>query len=234
MAIGAHPDDMEILAAGTFLRLNSLGRRGILVDLTDGGAGTRGTAKIRAREATSAAKNLGMERVTLDEKDGWVHNSLEAQGKLMEVIRHYRPRILFTHHFMEEHPDHEHTAHLVKAATFRAGLQKLDCPGEPWRPKRIFHGIGIEAHAPSFCIDVTPWWDKKIQVLQCYQSQFHNPKSSQFQGQTDLARPAFLEALEIRGRFWGARIKRRYAEAFWCSEIAEVADPTSLGEDRYP
>jgi bacillithiol biosynthesis deacetylase BshB1 len=234
MAVGAHPDDMEILAGGVFLRLNALGRKGVLVDLTDGGTGTRGSAAIRSREAAKAAKALKMQRVTLDGPDGKLRNSLEEQWKLMAVIRRFRPRIVFTHCFSEEHPDHEQAARIVKEACYRAGLSKLDCPGDPWRPKRLFHCIGMEAQTPSFCVDVTPYWEDKLRAIHCYESQVHNPKAEKFRGRTDLAKPAFLEALEVRARFWGSRIKRRYAEAFWCPEIAEVADPSSLGEERFP
>ncbi len=234
MAIGAHPDDIEIFAGGTLLRLNALGRKGVLVDMTDGGMGTRGTSAIRVREAAAAAKALKTPREQLGEPDGKVQNTLEAQWKLIEIIRKYRPRILFTHHFSEEHPDHEQTALIVKEASFRAGLSKLDCKGEPWRPKRIFYAVGNTSVTPSFCVDITPCWESKMRLLHCYESQFHNPKSRLFKGRTDLAGASFMEALEIRARFWGLRIKRRHAEAFWCDEIAEVGDPTMLGGERFP
>ena len=234
MAVGAHPDDVEIFMGGTILRLNALGRKGVIVDLTDGSAGTRGTPGIRAKESAAAAKALKVKRVQLDEPDGMLGNTLEAQWKLIEVIRRFRPRVLFTHHFMEEHPDHEAVARIVKQAAFRAGLSKLDCPGEPWRPKRIFHAVGSTSVIPSFCVDVTDQWESKLRVLRCYVSQFHNPRAKKYEGRTDLAGASFLEALEVRARFWGLRIKRRYAEAFWCDEIAEVTDPTVLGGERFP
>ncbi len=234
MAIAAHPDDAEIFGGGTFLRLRAVGRTGVLVDMTNGGAGTRGSAEIRAREAAAAAHKLEMPRVNLGEPDGRVMNTLAAQWKLIEVIRRFQPRVLFTHHFSEEHPDHMNTALIVKEAAFRAGLSKLDCEGEPWRPKRIFYAAGATSVTPSFCVDITPYWEAKQRVLQCYESQFYNPKAGHYKGRTDLAAPAFMEALEIRSRFWGARIKRGHAEPFWCEEIAEVADPTTLGGERFP
>ncbi len=233
MAIGAHPDDMEILAGGTLLRLRSLGRRGVLVDMTDGGTGTRGSAAVRTREAAAAARTLKVRRVCLGESDGGVQNGLAVQAKLIEVIRRFRPRVLFTHHVSEEHPDHEHTARSVKEAAFRAGLRKL-AGGEPWRPKRIFYAIGAETHPPSFCVDITPFWERKLRLIHCYASQVYNPQAGRYRGRTDLVRPGFLQAIETQARFWGLRIKRRYAEAFACAELAEVADPTALGEERYP
>jgi len=234
MAVGAHPDDVEIYAGGTLLRLKALGKTGVIVDITDGGAGTRGSASIRAREAKAAAQKLGLERICLKEPDGQVQNTLAAQAKLIRAIRKYRPRILFTHHFSAEHPDHGQTALLVKDAAFRAGISKLKLPGEPWRPKRLFHFLGAEDVMPSFCVDISSYWEGKRETILCYESQVFNSKAKKFPGKTDLVQPAFLEALEIRARFFGARIKRRYAEAFYCQELAEVSDPTDLGESRFP
>jgi bacillithiol biosynthesis deacetylase BshB1 len=235
MIVAAHPDDAEIFAGGTALTLRALGRTGLLVDVSDGGAGTRGSAAIRAREAAAAAKALGMARVCLGEPDGRVRDTLEAQWKLIREIRRFRPKVVFTHHFSEEHPDHGATAVLVKQAVFRAGLKKLDCPGEPFRPGRVFHAVNSATSvAPSFCVDVTAQWEAKLRVLRCYESQFHGAGAGKYKGKTDLATPAFLDALEVRARFYGQRIRRRYAEAFWCEEIAEVTDPTTLGLERFP
>jgi bacillithiol biosynthesis deacetylase BshB1 len=247
MIVAAHPDDAEIFAGGTALKLRALGHAGVLVDVSDGGAGTRGSAAIRAREAAAAAKALGMPRVCLGEPDGRVRDTLEAQAKLVRVIRRYRPKVVFTHHFAEEHPDHGATASLVKQAVFRAGLKKLDLPGledgaqgaqdadEAFRPGRIFYAVNSATSVvPTFCVDITPVWEAKLRVLRRYESQFHNAAAGKYKGKTDLASPAFLDALEVRARFYGQRIRRRYAEAFWCEEIAEVADPTALGLERFP
>lgn len=235
MAVAAHPDDAELFGAGTFLKLRALGRKGVLVDVTDGAAGTRGSADIRARESAAAAKALGMTRVCLGEPDGRVRNTLEAQWKLIAAIRRFRPKVIFTHHFAEEHPDHGATAAMVKEAVFRAGLKKLDCEGEPFRPGRIFYSLqSASSVMPSFCVDVTTQWDAKLRVIRCYESQFHGASMGKYVGKTDLATPAFLEAVEVRARFYGQRIRRRYAEAFWCEELAEVADPTALGLERFP
>jgi LmbE family N-acetylglucosaminyl deacetylase len=88
--------------------------------------------------------------------------------------------------------------------------------------------------APSFCVDITDHWEEKLRAIGCYESQFHNPAAGKYAGKTDLATPAFLDALEVRSRFYGQRIRRRHAEAFWCEEIAEVADPSALGLARFP
>ena len=241
MAVAAHPDDAELFGAGTFLKLRSRGRTGVLVDVTDGGAGTRGSATIRAREAAAAARVMKLPRLGLGQPDGRVRNTIEAQAALVELIRRYRPKVVFTHHPAEEHPDHGATAALVKEAVFRAGLAKFvrddETPvaGTPFRPGRIYHAVhSALSVTPSFCVDVTAQWEKKLRTIRCYASQFHHASAGRYAGKTDLATPAFLEAMEIRARFFGQRIRRRYAEAFWCEELAEVDDPTTLGLERFP
>jgi N-acetylglucosamine malate deacetylase 1 len=243
MVVAAHPDDAELFGAGTFLKLRGLGRTGVLVDVTDGGAGTRGTAQIRAREAAAAAKALGMPRACLGEPDGRVRNTIDAQARLVALIRLYRPKVIFTHHPAEEHPDHVATAALVKEAAFRAGLKKFEredgtsIPGDPFRPGRIYYAVhSALSVTPTFCVDVTAQWEAKLRVIRCYKSQFHVDAvtAKRYPGKTDLATPAFLDAMEVRARFYGQRIRRRYAEAFWCEELAEVEDPTALGLARFP
>ncbi len=233
MAIGAHPDDIELGCGGTLLRLASLGKRGVLVDMTDASMGTRGTPEIRAKEARAAAKVLGAERVNLGLPDGRLADGWDAQKRLIDQIRLWRPKVILTHHRHEEHPDHETTARIVKQAMYKAGLAKLDVAGTPHRPGRLFSFIGMEAHEPSFCVDISPFWDAKIKAVLCYKSQFHNPAAGKFKGKTDLASPAFLEFLSVRNRFWGTRIRRRYAEAFVTGELPEVHDITALGGERF-
>src|SRR5690606_22361409 len=149
MAVGAHPDDIELGCGGTLLRLASLGRRGVLVDMTDASMGTRGTPEIRAREAAAAAKVLKAERVNLGLPDGRLEDGWPAGKALIEMIRLHRPKVVITHHWREEHPDHEATARIVKRAVYKAGLARLDCGGVPHRPGRLFHFVGMEPHEPS-------------------------------------------------------------------------------------
>ncbi len=233
MAIGAHPDDVEILAGGTLLKLRSQGRSGILVDATDGSAGTRGTPEIRLRESNAAAKLLGVQRECLGLQDSQVENNGASQKQLIECIRRHRPKVLITHLAQDEHPDHRQTAELVKDAAFKAGLAKIACAGMPYRPERIFYFLGNEFVEPRFCVDITDFWAQKIKLILSYKSQFHNPEAKKFKGKTDLATPAFLENLEARNRFYGSRIKRKYAEAFCSAEWAEINDMTTLGGTRF-
>ena len=233
MAIGAHPDDIELGCGGTILRLASQGKTGVVVDLTDASMGTRGTPEIRSQEAKAAAKLLKVKRFNLGLPDGKLENNFDAQKKLIGLIREFKPKVLITHHWQEEHPDHEVTAQIVKEACYKSGLAKLDFEGEAFRPGRIFHFIGHELHEPKFCVDITEYFEKKLLLIRMYKSQFFNPDAKNFSGKTDLSTPAFLEVLTARNRYWGIRIKRRYAEAFVCSELPEVNDITALGGSRF-
>lgn len=233
MAIGAHPDDVELGCGGTLLQLASQGKKGVVVDLTDASMGTRGTPEIRSQEAKAAAQILKVKRFNLGLPDGKLENNWEAQKRLILLIREFKPKVLLTHHFREEHPDHEVTAQIVKEASYRSGLIKIDCEGVAYRPGRIFHFIGNELHEPSFCVDISACWEKKLSLIRAYKSQFYTREAKKFSGKTDLSSPAFLEVLAARNRFWGIRIKRRYAEGFVCSELPEVMDITSLGGARF-
>jgi bacillithiol biosynthesis deacetylase BshB1 len=215
------------------------------VDLTDASLGTRGTPAIRAREAAAAARLLKTARVNLGLPDGRLSDPdlhREAEARLIAAIRHHRPKVLLTHHEDETHPDHGAAARLVKQAAFKAGLAKVAAPGAPFRPGRIFHFLGESLHEPSFCVDITDFWKSKLQAVLAYRSQFASTdgkagkgkQAPRFTGRTDLATPAFLENLEVRNRFWGIRIRRRYAEAFACAELPEVGDISALSGARFP
>ncbi len=234
MAIGAHPDDVELFCGGTILKLIQEGKQGVIVDVTDGKAGTRGDANIRQREAQKASKVLGItERVNLGLEDTAVKNNRSSQLALVEVIRKYRPRVIITHWKEDEHPDHRATCHLVQDSSYLGGLEKLECAGRPFRPKRIFYFPGNGQGTPSFCVDISKQWKLKIKAIQCYSSQFFGKKVEEFKGKSDLATPEFLQSIELRFRHYGSRIRRGYAEPFLCDEIPEVNDITELGEKRF-
>jgi hypothetical protein len=153
--------------------------------------------------------------------------------------------VIITHNLEETHPDHAAAARLVKRAAYLAGLAKFPLPGNPFRPARIFHFLGESLREPGFCVDISDHWQGKLKAVLCYRSQFHDPAApagrpgrgrgagNGFGAGTDLSTPAFLENLEARNRFWGIRIKRRYAEAFVCDELPEIDDITALGGERF-
>jgi bacillithiol biosynthesis deacetylase BshB1 len=207
LAIGAHPDDVELGCGGTIAKLISQGKKVVIVDLTEGELGTRGTAETRADEANAAAKLLGISaRENLKMKDGFLNNSELYQIKIVEKIRKYQPEIVFANAIDDRHPDHAKGAKLVSDACFLAGLKKVETFDnkvlqEVWRPKHIFHYIQWKNIVPEFVIDITGFLDKKIEACLAYKTQFYNPESKE--PVTPIATKDFLESLTYRAQDLG-------------------------------
>jgi bacillithiol biosynthesis deacetylase BshB1 len=234
LAIGAHADDVELMAGGTVAGLTSAGKSVGVADMTDASAATRGTPDIRSQEAEAASAVMGLtQRINLGFKDGWLENNRETQLSVVALLRQLRPRVVLTHHPEDDHPDHEATAAIVKLACYKSGLSSLPVKGAPFRPLRLFHFLGTVLKEPSFCVDISRNWNRKMRAVLCYKSQFHSTAAHKFKGRTDIASPRFLEYLEAKFRAFGLRIKARYAEPFYCREIPEVQDISTLAGDRF-
>ena len=223
LAIGAHPDDVELGCGGTIAKLISQGKKVIIVDLTEGELGTRGTAETRADEANAAAKLLGISaRENLKMKDGFLNNSELYQIKIVEKIRKYQPEIVFANAIDDRHPDHAKGAKLVSDACFLAGLKKVETFDnkvlqEVWRPKHIFHYIQWKNIVPEFVIDITGFLDKKIEACLAYKTQFYNPESKE--PVTPIATKDFLESLTYRAQDLGRLSGVEYAEGFTTEKL---------------
>ena len=172
LAIGVHPDDVELSASGTILKHIALGKTVGILDLTRGELGTRGNAELRTQEATHAAKVLGLSiREQLSMEDSFFENNEENKLKIIQYIRQYQPNIIIANALEDRHPDHGRGAILIKDACFLAGLSKIkthDIHGEEqpaWRPKRIYHMIQDRFSEPDFVIDISQEIDQKL----CYQ-----------------------------------------------------------------
>ncbi|MGL1935880.1 MAG: bacillithiol biosynthesis deacetylase BshB1 [Fibrobacterales bacterium] len=236
MAIGAHADDVEICAGGTIAKMCAEGKRGIIVDMTEPTAATRGTPEQRALEAENALKVLGegtLTRINLNLHDAHLSVTDEAVETVIRVLRTYRPTVVLTHYFDDYHPDHYMTGEIVKAACYKAGLKSLMPELAPFRPKRLFHFMGPVWFEPTFCIDISEQFEIKIAALMEYKSQFHTDEKESFAGKTDISSPEFMDFIKSRARMLGTRIKSRHAEGFWCRELAEVQDLTALSGDPY-
>jgi len=229
IAIGAHPDDAELGAGGTLLRLAALGYTTGIVDMTRGELSTRGTPDERSGEAREAARVLGLaHRVTLDLGDGRLDDTPEARAALVDVLRRLRPKLLFTHHWDEPHPDHVATARLVRAAAYLAGLAKWQPePGlERHRPFAVAHFGVPKWTAPSFVVDVSDWADGKAAAIRCHRSQLHDPTRAE--PDTAVSSAAFLERLDARDRYFGSLIGVRHGEAFFVKHALAVEDPIRM------
>lgn len=185
-----------------------------VLDLTSGEPTPHGTPEIRARETAAASAALGIAwRQNLGLPNRKLEATLEARALLAGVIRQTRPRWLFAPYWIDAHPDHLAATELVEAARFWAKLTKSDLPGDPWHPQRIFHYycVHLRQHpVPSFVLDITAQWPRKIAAIRCFESQFVTGR--------EHLRPSFLERLETEARWWGQSIGVEFGEPFACRE----------------
>ena len=223
LAIGAHPDDVELGCGGTIAKLISEGKKVAIIDLTEGELGTRGTNETRAIEAATASEILGISaRENLKMKDGFIINSQEYQFRIIEMIRKYQPEIVLCNAIDDRHPDHAKAAKLVSDACFLSGLVKIktDYEGESqkfWRPKQVFHYIQWKNIEPDFVMDISGFLDKKIEACLAYKTQFYDPTSTE--PMTPIATKDFLESLTYRAQDLGRLSGVEYAEGFTTEKL---------------
>ncbi|HSF16463.1 MAG TPA: bacillithiol biosynthesis deacetylase BshB1 [Vicinamibacteria bacterium] len=224
LAFGPHPDDVELAMGGTLLKLSTLGYRTGIIDLTSGEMGTRGTPEGRAREAQEAARILHVSvRRCLDLGDGRLEASFPSKVAVVEAIREYRPRLVFTNYPENNHPDHAAAGPLVAEASYLAGLQKLEAKGEPHRPNRVLYYLVPRKVTPSFVVDVTAFHEEKMRAVRAHGSQLFDESSRE--PETYISRPGFLSRIESLDLYHGALIDVDFGEAFYVRESLEVDDP---------
>ena len=223
LAIGAHPDDVELGCGGTLAKLINDGKTVAIVDLTQGELGTRGTNLTRAEEAANASKILGISaRENLKLKDGFLNNTEEYQMEVVKMIRKYQPEIVLANAIDDRHPDHAKAAKLVSDACFLAGLVKIETSldGETqkaWRPKQIFNYIQWKNVTPDFVIDISDFMEKKIEACLAYKTQFYDPNSKE--PMTPIATKDFLESLTYRAQDLGRLSGVAFAEGFTTEKL---------------
>lgn len=229
LAVGAHPDDVELGCGGTLAKLAALGYRVGILDMARGELGTRGTPEIRAQEAAAAAQVLNLPvRENLELKDAHIHVSDETRVRMVRKVRLYRPRIIFTHYWEDPHPDHVHTCQLVREAAHLAGLAKYDSEGNlpRHRPNVVAHFMFPRTVIPTFVVDISDFAEQKRNAILCYKSQLHDPNSTE--PQTYLSDKNFVRRLEVRQRFFGSTVGVDHAEGFFVREALNVDDPVAL------
>lgn len=234
LAIGAHPDDVELGCGATLALLARQGKKVGILHLTSGERGTRGTVEERRSEAENAARALGaVELGFLDCGDGSLRTGEAEEDALIAKIREWRPEALLGPTPGDRHPDHARSHQLVQAACFYAGLRNR-CPeaGEPFRPGAVFSYMQHDPFEPSFIVDVGEVWEKKVEALRCYRSQLYQagaPLGEQSSGpQTKVASPEFWQAVEGRARHFGLMINVALAEPFWSRLPLAVSDLTTV------
>jgi len=221
LAIGVHPDDVELSASGTLINEVRKGNAAGVIDLTAGELGTRGTAETRAAEASLAATLMGLSvRANLGMRDGFFKNDEEHQMMVIRAIRKYQPEVILANILDDRHPDHGRAGRLVVDAAFLSGLTKIetfDENGEPqkrWRPKHVLHYIQDRFYEPDLVVDITDVFEQRMEAIKAYGTQFHTSPDSSKGTQTYISTPDFLEALISRSRLMGKRIGVKFAEGF--------------------
>jgi len=218
LAFGAHPDDVELSASGTLIKHVALGKKVGIVDLTRGELGTRGTPEIRDAESDAASTVMGVHvRENLEMRDGFFRNDEAHQLQVIRMIRKYQPEIVLANAIMDRHPDHGRAAELVRDACFLSGLKKIetkegDVGQEPWRPKSLYHYIQDMWIDPDVLIDISEYWEKRMEAILCFRSQFYDPGSKE--PTTYISTPEFLATLKSRAETLGRMIGLTYAEGY--------------------
>ncbi len=224
LIIAPHPDDAELGMGGAICRFLDEGLRVGVLDLTDGEPTPHGSPKLRAAETARATQVLGLPwRENLGLPNRQLEPTLEARHQLAAVIRRTRPRWLFAPFWIDAHPDHVAATELVEAARFWSKLTKCDIPGEPHHPERIYNYYCVHLKMtaqPDFVLDITPYWDRKLEAIASYHSQFVTGR--------EHLQPTFLEQLRDEAAYWGKVIGRPYGEPFACREPIGLSSLSSL------
>lgn len=223
LAIGVHPDDVELSAVGTLLSHIDQGHSVGLLDLTRGELGSRGSAAIRTQEAFAAAQKLGAKfRENLDLPDGFMQYNPENIKKIIRVIRGCQPKIVLTNALDDRHPDHGRAAKLTADACFYAGLLKIEThddqgqPQEKHRPDAVYHYIQDRNRKPDFVVDITGYLTKKMDIIRCYESQFDDHKGGKYANEvkTPISGADFMAFVEGKAVSFGREANFQHAEGF--------------------
>jgi bacillithiol biosynthesis deacetylase BshB1 len=222
VAIGAHPDDVEIGCGGLLAKEISRGYTVGIVDLTLGELGTNGTVEERQVESQNAAKLLGAKwRVNLQIADNNIDLSQENLAKVIEVIRKAKPKLLMAHYWLDRHPDHEAASQLITKANFQAGLRMLYPELEPHRAKEILYYFVNYDEEPTFIVDISEFFEKKKEIILAHVSQFK--RENRFL--PTILNESMPHLVESRNRYFGAKIKALYGEGYVIKNSLAMEDP---------
>ncbi len=228
LAIAAHRDDIELTCGGTLIKAASQGYRTAILDLTQGEMGTRGSAELRAREASRAAEVLGVSaRENLGFPDAGIVNDPSTREALAIAIRRFTPRIVIAPAPTGRHPDHRITAELVRDACFVAGLAKVAPEVPKHRPYKILHVLTYrqDFQRPTFLVDISAEFERKLEAIRCYSSQFDGALQA---GEVYPTGEPLYDVVRHQASYYGALIRTRYAEPFFTTEMTRVDDIVAL------
>ena len=228
LAFGAHPDDVELGCGGTLAKEIQSGSSVVIVDLTRGELGSRGSAPLRMKEAEAAAQVLGVaQRFNLALADGFFQNDRDSQMKVIQYLRKFQPKWVLCNAKDDRHIDHPKGSNLVSDACFLSGLVKIETvdpdSGEaqlPWRPQAVYHFIQWKNSVPDFVVDISGFLDKKMEAIQCYSSQFYDPNNTG--PETPISSKNFFDSVRYRAQDLGRLVGCDAAEGFTVERLLAV------------
>jgi bacillithiol biosynthesis deacetylase BshB1 len=228
LAIAAHRDDVELTCAGTLLKAVDAGYQAAILDLTAGETATRGSANLRAREASKAAEILGVtERRNAGLPDAHLENSDSARRIVVEQIRHFAARVVILPFPVGRHPDHRLASELGRDACYLAGLARYDADGAPHRPHKILYALAYREDPikPTFVVDISAQFERKLAAIRCYASQFDGVQAA---GEIFPTGQDLYSLVETQNAHYGSLIRARYGEPFFTHETMAVEDVVAL------
>ena len=229
LAIAAHRDDVELTCAGTLIRAADSGYTTGILDLTAGESGTRGSAALRGEEADRAAAIMGVrERRNAGLRDAYLANTEETRRILVEQIRHFAPQVVILPFPVGRHPDHRIASELSRDACFLAGLGRYDAAGDPHRPRKILYALAYREDPvkPTFVVDVSAQFDRKLEAIRCYASQFDGAKAA---GEIFPTGQDLYSLVETQSAHYGSLVRARHGEPYFTHETVLVDDVVRLG-----
>lgn len=227
LAFSAHPDDIELSCSGTLIKHIEQGFKVGIIDLTEGELGTRGNKDIRREEAKKASELMKISvRENLQMADGFFDLSEKNKMSVIKAIRKYKPRIVLANAISDRHPDHGRAAQLVSEACFLSGLIRIDTGQAPHRPETLYHYIQDRITKPDFIVDITGFFEKKMEAVKAYRSQFYNPDSKEIL--TPISGPEFFTYLEGRAIEFGRLIGKLHGEGFTTERPVGISSFKSL------
>ena len=232
LVFAVHPDDAELGCSGTILKHIARGRKVGIIDLTRGELGTRGTAETRDQETTESTKILGLHvRQNLEMRDGFFRNDEEHQLKIIQMIRNYTPEVVLCNALHDRHPDHRRASDLINDAVFLSGLPKIKTElnqesQTAYRPRLLLQYIQDRYIEPDIIVDVSNFWDKKMECIHAFKTQFFNSLSED--QETYISTPHFLKSIEARSRELGKSINAIHAEGFTSRKLLGIDDLMDL------
>jgi bacillithiol biosynthesis deacetylase BshB1 len=228
LAIGVHPDDVDMTCAGTLLKHMAAGKKCGILDLTRGELGTRGSGELRLKEAAAAAKILGVSiRENLGMADGFFKNDKEHQLRIISVLRKYQPEIVLCNAISDRHPDHGRASQLTSEACFYSGLRRIETKHDglvqpAWRPKAVYHYIQDRSIKPDLVVDVTEFVEKKMEAIKAFSSQFYDPNSKE--PESPITTKNLFDILLGKMAILGREAGYDYAEGFTVERTPGVKD----------